>query len=67
MRKRKIEDEIIMEALSDYLHHRNYNFRKVNCDPLMKIKRRIGDILLEEFCAISDEQIVRHINLGLKE
>ena len=35
-----------------------YNFRKVNCDPLMKIKRRIGYILLEEFCATSDKQLL---------
>ena len=32
-----------------------YNFRKVDCDPLRKIKRRIGYILLEEFCATSNE------------
>ena len=35
-----------------------YNFRKVDCDPLRKIKRRIGYILFEEFCATSDEQLL---------
>jgi len=38
--------------MRDYLHHRIYSFRKVDCDPLRKIKRRIGYILLEEFCEI---------------
>ena len=47
-----------METLRDYLHHRIYNFRKVDCDPLRKIKRRIGYILLKEFCATSDEQLL---------
>ena len=51
-------NEIIMETLRDYLHHRNYNLRKVDCDPLRKIKRRIGYILLEEFCSTSDEQLL---------
>ena len=53
--KQKTDREIIMETLRDYLLHRNYNFRKVDCDPLKKIKRRIGKILFEEFCATSDE------------
>ena len=53
-----MDNEIIMEALRDYLHRRNYSFRKVDCDPLRKIKRRIGYILLEEFCATSDEQLL---------
>ena len=47
-----------MEALRDYLLHRNYNFRKVDCDPLKKIKRRIGYILSGEFYATSDEQLL---------
>ena len=51
-------NEIIMETLRDYLHHRNYNLRMVDCDPLKKIKRRIGYILLEEFCATSDERLL---------
>ena len=36
---------------------RNYNFRK-DCDPLTQIKRHIGYILLEEFRATSDEQLL---------
>jgi len=52
MLKRKMGSEIIMETLRDYLRYRNYNFRKVDCDPLRKIKRRIGYMLLEEFCEI---------------
>ena len=35
-----------------------YNFRKVDCDPFKKIKRRIGYILFGEFCATSDEQLL---------
>jgi hypothetical protein len=31
---------------------------KVDCDPLMKIKRRIGCTQLEEFCAKSDKQLL---------
>jgi len=43
-----------METLLGHLHCHlsNYNLRKVNCDPLRKIKRPIGYILLEEICAI---------------
>ena len=59
-------NEIIVEALRDYLHPHNYKVRKVVCDPLMKIKRRIEYILLEEFCATSDEQLLG-MNLGKKE
>ena len=47
-----------MEALRDYLHHRTYNFRKDACDPLKKIKRPIGYVLLEEISATSDEQLL---------
>ena len=48
-----------METVRDYLHHHNYNFRKVDCGPLRQIKRRIGYTLLEEFCASkSDEQLL---------
>ena len=47
-----------MEAVRDYLHHRDYNLRNVDCDPLRQIKRRIGYILIEEFYATSDEQLL---------
>ena len=33
-------------------------FRKVYCDPLRKIKRRIGYIQLEESCATSDGELL---------
>ena len=58
MWKQKMDREVIMETLRDYPLHCNYNFRKADCDPLRKIKRRIGCILLEEFCATSDEQLL---------
>ena len=47
----------MMETFHDsrHGHLRNYNLREVDCDPLRKIKRPIGYILLEEFCATSDE------------
>ena len=47
-----------METLRDYLHRRNYNLRKVDCDPLRKIKRRIGYTSFEEFFPTSDEQLL---------
>jgi len=46
-------NEGIMEALHDHLNHRIDNFRKPDCDPLRRIKRRIGHIILEEFCEIA--------------
>ena len=50
-------NEIIMETLRDYLHYHIYNFRK-NCDPLMRIKRRIEYIIFLEFCPTTDEQLL---------
>jgi len=50
-----MDNEVVImdsETFRDYLHHRNFNFWKVDCDPLRKIKRPIGNILLEEFCEI---------------
>jgi hypothetical protein len=50
-------NEGIMEALHDHLNHRIDNFRKADCDPLTsrRIKRHI---ILEEFCATSDGQLL---------
>ena len=47
-----------METMRDYFTTATTIFGRLICDPLRQIKRRIGYILLEEFCATSDEQLL---------
>ena len=54
----KMDREIIMETMRDYFTTATTIFGRLICDPLRQIKRRIGYILLEEFCATSDEQLL---------